>query len=140
MRVACRAASAVVIGCVIAGGVGAAQRTARALEGWVKAPAEGAAETAAFVAIENGTMYDIYLVGAESDAADVVELRQAVKGGTSTVAKDVTVPAFDRLNMSPEGVYVRLGGLKRPLKPGDAVTVSILVDNSAPLSVLATVK
>jgi copper(I)-binding protein len=113
----------------------------RAPEGWVKAPAEGASETTAFVAIENGTMYDIYLVGAESDAAGVVELRQVPKGGGApTVTKEVTVPAYDRLDMAPDGVYIHLGHLKRSLKAADTVTLVILVDNGPPLSIEAIVK
>jgi copper(I)-binding protein len=121
-------------------GAGASQRTVSATDGWVKAPAEGAAETSAFVTVQNGTMYDVYAVGAQSDVAGVVELRQASKGGAATVAKEVTVPAFDRLDMSPDGVYIHLGQLKRPLKPGETVDLSILIDNGGALAVTATVK
>jgi copper(I)-binding protein len=113
----------------------------RATTGWVKAPASGGTETTAFVTVENGTMYDVYLVGVESDAAELVELRQATKGGgPPTVAKEVTVPAFDRLDMSPDGVYIHLGRLKHPLKPGEMVTFALRIDNGPVLSASVTVK
>jgi periplasmic copper chaperone A len=132
---------AIVTLCLAALPVVAGQRTVKVSTSWVKLPAEGAAETAAFVTVENGTMYDVYLVGVESDAAAVVELRQASKsGGAPTPAKEVAVPAFDRLDMAPDGVYVHLGQLKRPLKAGDRVSLTISVDSGTPLAVEATVK
>jgi copper(I)-binding protein len=125
----------------VAAVVTAAQRTVTASAGWVKAPVAGSTEAAAFVTVENGTMYEVYLVGAESDVAGIVELRQASKsGGAPIVTKEVGVPAFDRLDMAPDGVYIHLGELKRPLKAGETVSLAILVDNGPPLTVAAVVK
>ena len=127
--------------CLVGTPAASGQRTVKASAGWVKLPADGAKETSAFVTVENGTMYDVYLIGAESDVAAAVELRQASKsGGPPTAAKEVTVPAFDRVDMAPDGLYVHLGQLTRPLKAGDRVNLTISVDSGTPLTVEAVVK
>lgn len=104
------------------------------------APAAGATDTLAFVTVDNGTMYEIYIVGAETDVADAVELRQTDAGGKASVVKEVPVPSFDRLDMSAKGVHLRLAGLKKPLKAGDTVTLILLTDGGTALEVAASVK
>jgi copper(I)-binding protein len=133
-----RAIALVVLLCSTAGV--AAQRTVRASDAWVAAPAAGGVETMAFVTVDNGTMYDVYVVGAQSEAAEVVELRQTDAAGKASVVKEVPVPAFDRLEMSAKGVHLRLASLKKPLKPGETVTLTLLTDGGTALEVAAAVK
>ena len=118
----------------------AAQRTVRATDAWVAAPAAGATETAAFATVDNSTMYEVYIVGAQSDAADVVELRQTDAAGKTSVVKEAPVPAFDRLEMSAKGVHLRLASLKKPLRAGDTVALALLTDGGQALEVAAVVK
>jgi hypothetical protein len=115
----------------------AAQRTVRASEGWVEAAAAG--DTRAFAVVENGTMYDVYLVGAESDAAGAIELMQTTAGKIAAT-KEISIAAFDRLEMSPDEIFLKLTGLKRPLKPGESITIVLRTDTGERLSVAATVK
>lgn len=115
----------------------AGQRTVRATEGWIEAGTSGAAR--AFAIVENGTMYDVYLVGAESDAAGTIELMQTTSGKTAPV-KEVPIAAFERLEMSPDATFLQLSGLERPLKPGETVTIVLRTDTGERLSVAATVK
>ena len=96
-------------------------------------------ETTAFAVVENGTMYDVYIVGAETDVAEAVELVQISKGKPGVV-KEVTVAAFDRLEMSPEGTFLRLTQLRRPLKTGESVTITLKTDTGTALSVDLVVK
>lgn len=113
-----------------------AQRVVKAADAWVSPAADDAS---AFVTIENGTMYEVYLTGAQADIASVVELRQTSKGASSVV-KEVLIPAFDRLAMSQTGTHLKLKGLKRPLAPGDAVGLTLILDNGDRLTVSAIVK
>lgn len=115
----------------------AGQRTVRATEAWIAAGASG--EARAFAIVENGTMYDVYLVGAESDAAGAIELMQTTSGKSAAV-KEVPIAAFERLEMSPDATFLKLSGLKRPLKPGETVTIVLRTDTGERLSVAAAVK
>lgn len=136
-------ARVLLIGACLAGAVSsaaAAQRTVRISGGWIAAPAADATEAMAFLAVDNGTMYDVYVVGVESEAAGVVELRQAVKGGQPATVKEATVPSFGQLEMAAEGLYIHLGALQRPLKAGDTVAIVLTLDNGTTLQADAAVK
>jgi copper(I)-binding protein len=116
----------------------AAQRTVRISNAWVKAVDGNAVGTTAFATVENGTMYDIYIVAVETDVG-AAELLQ-VSGGKAAVVKEVTVPAFDKLEMSAETAHIRIGGLKRPLKAGETVSLTLTTDGGQALAVDALVK
>jgi hypothetical protein len=126
---------------VVAAGVAGTQRAVTAPSAWVQAPAAGTAEASAFGVVANGGMYEVYITGVASEEAGVAELRQKAPGASAAAAvKEVPVPAYDRLEMAPEGVHIRLRELKRPLKAGDTVPLMIFLDNGETLSVNATVK
>ena len=116
------------------------QPTVRVSTAWIQAPGAGSTEAAAFVTIDNGTMYDVFIVGAETEMA-AIEIRDRPKGGVAAVVvKEVPVPAFGRLEMSPETVHLRLTALGQPLKPGDIVRLVIYTDGGEQLAASATVK
>ena len=115
----------------------AAQRAVKVSDAWVTT--SPGPDTTAFVRVENGTMYDVYIVGAESPVADAVELMQK-KNGELAAAKEVAVAAFDSLAMSPDGIFLRLRGLKRPMKNGDSAEIAVVTDQGDRLTVSATVK
>jgi copper(I)-binding protein len=116
---------------------GRLQPTVRVTDGWVQT--EPGNEAKAFITVTNGTMYDVYLVGASSEAATTVELKQ-MADGKPVPAKDVAIPSFDRLQMSPKNIFVSLVGLKRTLKTGESVTIVLTTDAGEQLSAAATVK
>lgn len=127
-----------IIGLVLGGTAATAgQPGVKASDAWVAA-ADGP-ETAAYVVVENGTMYDVYLTGAESDLAQAVELLQTTNGKASVV-NEMPIPAFDRIAMAAHGRFLRLKGLKKPLKAGDRVALVLGLDNGDRLTVDATVK
>ena len=105
--------------------------------GWVKLPAAGATETAAYLVIDNPTQYDVFLQKASSDVAGAVEFRAAGKPEPLTF---VTVPAYESLEMNAKGTYLLLRDLKKPLTDGAKVPISVTTGPGAPLTVEAVVK
>ena len=121
--------------------VAGTQPTVRASAAWIQAPAAGSTEASVFVTIDNGTMYDVYIVGAETEVATAVEFRDVSKGAAAPeVIKEVPVSAYGRLEMSPDAVHLHLGSLKRPLVAGEVVKLVIHTDGGDQLTVSATVK
>lgn len=108
-------------------------------DAWVQAPAAGATSVVAFATVENPTMYDFYVVSVAADAAGKVELRE---GGTAAPkpVKEVTVPAYGSLFMDAKGVHVVLSDLKKPLKPGDSVALTLTTELGVKLEIAAAVK
>lgn len=115
----------------------ATQKAVAAAGAWVKLPAEGDS-TAAFVTIENPTMYDVYLVSARSDVAGAITFRQGTAGATKEV-KELVVPAFGTLEMTPDSAHLRLSALKKPLAEKDSVAIDITTDGNVVIEVKAVV-
>jgi len=113
-----------------------------ASSGWVKLPATGETAAMAFVAIENPTMYEIYVVSATADAAGKVELRDGGQSGDARLkpVEFISVPAYASVDMKPESVHLMLLDLKRPLKEGDKVVLALATDNAGTLEVPAVVR
>jgi len=113
-----------------------------ASSGWVKLPATGETAAMAFVAIENPTMYEIYVVSATADAAGKVELRDGGQSGDARLkpVEFISVPAYASVDMKPETVHLMLLDLKRPLKEGDKVVLALATDNAGTLEVPAVVR
>jgi periplasmic copper chaperone A len=109
---------------------------------WVKLPASGETRTMAFANFENATMYDVYLKSAAADVAEKVELRDAgLSGEAALKAVDfVTVPAHAWAYMGPKGNHLLLLDLKRELKEGDIVTLTVTTEIGDSLQVQAVVK
>jgi copper(I)-binding protein len=117
------------------------QPTVKASAAWIQAPTDGGTEATAFVTIDNATMYDVYIVGAETEAAEVIELRETPKGAAAPVSiKEVPVAAYGRLEMSSNAVHLHLRSLRRPLAAGDSVDLVIHTDGGEQLRIAATVK
>jgi copper(I)-binding protein len=117
----------------------AQQKSISAGSGWVKMPTEGDA-AAAFVTIENPTMYDAYLVSASSDVAAAVTFRQRASGQDAKDVADLVVPAFGSLEMSLDGAHLWLSRLKRSLAEKETVTLQLTTDGNLTLSVTADVR
>jgi copper(I)-binding protein len=120
----------------------AGQKEPSVSDGWVKAPAPGDTTAAAFATVENPGMYAIYLLSATTDAADKVEFREAGPDGAlkAQAIAEVTVPAYESVTMSPKGLQLLLVGLKRPLKEGDMVPLTLTTELGLKLYVAAPVR
>jgi copper(I)-binding protein len=123
-------------------GLAAQGKRVAASDSWVKLPAAGESGAMAFVAIENPTMYGIYVTSATADAAGKVELRDGSQSGDARLKpiEFISVPAFDRVDMGPGSIHLVLIDLKRPLKEGDRVVLMLSTDNAGTLEVAATVR
>jgi periplasmic copper chaperone A len=121
--------------------VDAQQKTVSASNGWVQTPAPGETTAKAFVVVDNPTMYDVYVVAAASDVSDAVQIRDATpKAATPTPVKELTAPAYGQVAMKPDGIQLWLTGLKKPLKAGDTVNLTLTTDGNLTLQVSATVR
>ena len=123
---------------LIAGSAAAQDKPVTATDAWVKLPEAGAKSTVAFAAVNNPGMYAIYLVSGTSDAAGNVEFRDASKD--NAVQEDVTVPAYGATYMDPKGIHIYLSDLKKELKEGDTVHMTLKTELGIPIEVDAPVK
>lgn len=126
--------------CLLAGqGRTAAQdKPVTAADASVLLPEEGAAGAVAVATVNNPGMYAIYLVSGETDVASKVEFRDAKKG--TAALEDVSVDAYGATYMDPKGVHIYLSGLKRPLKEGETVNITLKTELGLPVAVAAVVK
>ena len=86
-------------------------------------------------------MYDIYIFSASSDAAGTVSLRApATPGGAAAAIKEAVVPAYDALEMKSTGPHLWLTDLKRPLKAGDTITLTLVTGGGVALETKAEVR
>ncbi len=120
------------------GALRAQDKPITASDAWVKLPEPGAKGTNAYATIENPGMYAIYLVSGSTDAAGKVEFRDASKN--DAVQEDVTVIAYESTYMNPKGVHMYLADLKKELKEGDTVHLTLKTELGIPIEVDATVK
>jgi copper(I)-binding protein len=120
----------------------AQQKRVAASSGWVKLPAAGETVAMAFVAIENPTMYEIYVVSAATDAAGKVELRDGGQSGDARLkpVEFISVPAYGRVDMSAAGPHLLLLDLKRPIKEGDKIGLTLATDNAGTLEASAVIR
>lgn len=108
-------------------------------DGWIQLPPEGASTARAFVQVKNPTMYDIYLVSADSDVAGKVEFRRATEDEAQTLP-EITVPAYGSVSMGPAGVHLELLDLKRALSEDENISLTLTTDGSLKLEVQAVVR
>ena len=93
------------------------------------------ATASVYLTVNNPTMYDIYEMSATSDAAGKVELLSGDKP-----VESMTVAAYGSLTLKSGGMFLRLLDLKRALKAGDKVTVTMVTDGGIEITATATVK
>ena len=107
-------------------------------DAWVKLPEAGAKSTVAYVTVNNPGMYAIYLLSGTSDVAGKIEFRDASKANATQ--EDVSVIAYDSTYMNPKGVHIYLSDLKKELKEGDIVYITLKTELGIPVEVEAKVK
>ena len=93
------------------------------------------ANASVYLTLNNPTMYDVYVMSATSDAAGKVELYSADKP-----VDNLTVPAYGSLELKVGGMFLRLSDLKRELKAGESITVTMLTDGGATIVATAVSK
>lgn len=107
-------------------------------DAWVKLPEAGAKSTVAYATVNNPGMYAIYLVSGTSDIAGKIQFRDASKANATQ--EDVSVIAYDSTYMNPKGVHMYLSDLKKELKEGDTVYITVKTELGIPVEIEAKVK
>ncbi len=112
-----------------------AQAAVSASGGVIALPASGVTSAVLSASIQNPTMYDIYVVSGSTDVAGKVELREDGK-----TVKELTVSSFGALDLKADGPHVLLTELKRELKEGETIEVTLKTDGGVMLKLAAVVK
>jgi len=98
-------------------------------DAYVREMPPGQTVSAAFMRLHNTTKQPIALVAATSDAADQTELHGHSHGAGGMRMQKVVrleIPAGAQQALQPGGYHLMLIGLKRPLKAGDKVGITLL--------------
>ena len=101
----------------------------------------GVPNTALYLTIENDTYHDITFTHAESDVAERVEIHtHEHQQGVMKMRKldSVTAVAQQTLSFQPGGLHLMLFGLKRPLKLGELIIVTLISESGARYDIEAT--
>ena len=93
------------------------------------------ATASVYLTLNNPSMYDIYVMSATSDAAGKVELYSGDKP-----VDNLTVAAYGSSELKAGGMFLRLSDLKRELKAGESITVTMLTDGGATIVATAVIK
>jgi periplasmic copper chaperone A len=116
-------------------------RRAPMLEG--KAATGGSGNGAVYVTLDNTGRAADALIGAATDAARVVEVHETVVESGMAMMRPVAgidVPAGKTVELKPGGYHLMLVDLRRALKPGDVVKVTLSFRGAGNVPVTATVR
>jgi len=114
---------------VIAAACAPAMAQVNAKEAWVRATVAEQKATGAFMQLSapaGGRLVEV-----RSSVAGVVELHEMSMEGTTMKMRAVPgidLPAGKTVELKPGGYHVMLMGLKQPLKEGQTVTLTLLVE------------
>jgi periplasmic copper chaperone A len=110
---------------------------------YARAVPPGQPNSAVFMSLENQTVKNQALVGAESAVSEIVELHTHVEeGGMMRMRRveKIEVPAGETVTLKPGGLHVMLIGLNQPLEPGDAVDLTLIFEDGSRMPVQAPVR
>jgi periplasmic copper chaperone A len=110
--------------------------------GWTRPTALGA-NGAGYLVIANRGAAAETLTGAASPLAVAVSIHQSRMQGsvmTMRAVATLTIPAHRSVSFAPGGYHLMLEGLKRPLKAGDKVPVTLTFARTGALRVLLDVR
>lgn len=115
--------------------------------GWVRLVPPVVKDTAAYFTLENRGKTPLRLVGAETPVAQRVSLHRdhrEVRSGQTVLGMrpldHVDIPPGGQVAFKPGAYHLMLEGLKRPLRPGEKVEITLLFQNGTRLKVLLPVE
>jgi len=115
--------------------------------GWVRLVPPVVPDTAAYLTLVNRGQTPLRLVGAETPVASRVSLHrdhQEHKGGHAVLGMRplpyVEVPPGGKVAFRPGGYHLMLEGLKRPLKAGEKVELTLLFQGGLKVKVVLPVE
>ncbi len=110
---------------------------------YARAVPQGQPNSAVFMTLNNAGTADQSIVGAESDAANVVELHTHIdEGGMMKMRQieKIDIPSQSETVLKPGGLHVMLIDLQRDLNPGESVNVTLIFADGSRKQVEAPVK
>jgi copper(I)-binding protein len=119
----------------------AAAQPARVKDAWVRAPAPGQNVAGAYMELASHNA--LALVSVTSPVAGRAELHSmAIEGGVMKMRPvgRIELPAGKPVKLAPGGLHVMLMDLKRTLKPGDRVPLTLTVQRADSARVAFTIE
>ncbi len=110
---------------------------------WVREVPPVSTMSAAFMKIKNIGDEKDYLIGVKTDASQIAEIHTTVmeEGMMKMRRLDrVEIPAGGTVEFKPMGKHIMLINLKRPLKAGEKVRITLVFEKSGEITVSAPVK
>ncbi len=110
---------------------------------WVRAVPPVSTMSAAFMKVRNAGDEDDYLIGARSEVSKITEIHTTVmEDGMMKMRrmKEVKVPAGGLVEFKPMGKHIMLIDLKRPLKAGEKIRITLVFKKSGEITVEAPVR
>ena len=114
----------------LAAGCACASAQVRVEDAWVRGSVPGQRTSAAYMTLTSPT--ETALVAASSAVAGGVELHETInEGGVMKMraAPRVAVPANRKLELRPGGLHLMMMSLKRELKPGEHVPITLTFED-----------
>ena len=110
---------------------------------WVQAMPPSQTTTAAYFTVINNSQKEAVLVSASSDIAATAEIHQMsdMKGMMNmAMVSNIHVPAMGKISLQPGGYHIMLINLKKPVKKGDMVALTLHFQDGTSIIVNAEVK
>ena len=103
----------------------------------------GSGNGAVYLTIVNPGSVSDDVIAASSDVAETAELHESYEESGMTMMRPIIklpVPAGGKLEMKPGGYHIMLINLKRELKAGQVISVTLVLQKAGRVPVRATVK
>jgi copper(I)-binding protein len=113
------------------------------MEPWSRPSPVMAGNGAVYMTLVNEGGSPDVLVGAETDAAEVVELHESkMEGDAMKMSRvpDIQVPAGGSAKLEPGGLHLMLIDLRWELTPGDTIPLTLQFEKSGTITIEAEVR
>jgi copper(I)-binding protein len=111
---------------------------------WARATPAGARTGAIYMTLDNKTSTADRLTGASTDVADKVQIHEmTMTNGTMQMrqlVKGLPIPASGTVVLKPGSYHVMLMGLKKPLKAGETIPLTLTFEKAGNVSVSVPVQ
>ncbi len=129
----------VLFGSLFLVGLSLAQPKIEVKDAWVREVPPTSKMSAAYMVIENKGKEADKLVDASNNVSEITELHETIEGRMRRV-RAIDIPADRKVELKPGGLHVMLINLKKPLKEGDTVELTLKFEKSGEVKVQAPVK
>lgn len=129
----------VLLGSLFLAGLVFAQPKIEVKDAWVRAVPPTSKMSAAYMVIENKGKEADKLISASNNVSEITELHKTENGKMRKV-EFIEVPANGKVELKPGGLHIMLINLKKPIKEGEEVELTLKFEKSGEVKVKAPVK